>query len=111
MDYQLAKELKEAGFPQKFKCGSWYYSHDGEVMGYITRVLGNMDDVHEDDGDIVKPTLSELIDACGDEFIALSKLGDLWWCATDGSPVRMMGIKGQTPEEAVARLWLALNQK
>lgn len=81
MNYELAKKLKDAGFPQ-----------DG---------IGQFIDVK-----LASPTLSELIEACGDKFRGLSKRAN--WRAQD-----VMGIEefGDTPEEAVANLYLALNNK
>lgn len=82
MTYELAKELKEAGFPKK-----WCYR----------------------EGMIEIPTLSELIQACnpGVDFILDStRLTVLWY-----AECRRKGVgHGSTPEEAVAKLWLTLNR-
>jgi hypothetical protein len=104
--YELAKELKDAGFPHKHRyC-------NGAECGYMGICL--------DDGlntDVCIPTLSELIEACGDEFRSLHKLNEDKWRATctHGSHFEVyvldhVGI-GDTPEEAVAKLWLELNKK
>lgn len=55
----------------------------------------------------VVPTLSELIEACGKGFIYLAQNDDYseWKSCGDGLEERT----GKTPEEAVAKLWLALN--
>jgi len=96
--YELAKKLKDAGFPQR------------------ELTVGNHIDKY------YEPTLSELIKACGDDFDllrepfgnpednhfdvfyrAFSKRSDLW------SPIYVdVQGEGSTPEEAVAKLWLAL---
>jgi hypothetical protein len=60
------------------------------------------------------PTLSELIEACGEMFGSLVKsthFGATMWLAhsRNARPAKTEG--GSTPEEAVARLWLALNKK
>lgn len=64
------------------------------------------------------PSLSELIEAIGQDFIALARSdsGDEWKAMGspyNGSPIPV-GQKDSiaaTPEEAVANLWLTLNQK
>ncbi len=105
MDYKLAKELKEAGFPFPWE--------DGDGGKFIEH-----------------PTLSELIEACGEEFDCLERNTNLMatsegvvaWAAT-GSPIvqecpeckldvfQDRITMGKTPEEAVARLWLKLQKK
>lgn len=92
MTYELAKELKDAGFPQTGKGN--FYGGDGSALG------GTTIDV------VYKPTLSELIEACVD-FQSLIKRSSIEFEAR-GSDDRCLGL---TPEEAVARLWLALNKK
>lgn len=107
MTFELTKELKEAGFPMLLsnmgaeapRCGvgyqidgAWYY-------------------------DI---TLSELIEACETtfeekfHFHLLFSSGD-WYAQYDDANFNLPNPteqgKGSTPEEAVARLWLALNKK
>lgn len=91
MTYELAKWLSEAGWKPHI------YLYDE------TEEFGNA------------PTLTELIEACGDDFISLSlyipgrdknTADRMYWA--DSLNHSMGGI---TPEEAVARLWLALNKK
>ena len=68
---------------------------------------------------IKRPTLSELREACGSDGIFLWKYNNEW-CANDIDPSydcfaddyiddKFSPSKGGTPEEAVSRLWLALN--
>lgn len=95
--YELAKQLKDAGFPQlatyEGKGEHWAPSNKPDICYF--------------------PTLSELIEACGDEFSSLYRHGDLGsWQAT-GYKLKedvQYGKDGEgfTPEEAVAKLWLAL---
>ena len=98
MTYELAKELKDAGFPQGGK-GSCCYPKDALVVRLPDRAY--------------MPLLSELIDACGDGFSSLQRIqwetADVVWYAYDVS-TKDSG-KSSTPEEAVGRLWLALNKK
>lgn len=113
MTYELAKKLKDAGYPQK------------TVEHYATEELKVLR-IHFwfDDSELVypnnliyRPTLSELIEACGKYFSKLQKSQlKRTWTATwrhhmSVSKTKYRGISrtGKTPAEAVARLWLALN--
>lgn len=62
------------------------------------------------DGSVIAPTLSELIEACGDDFFDLTKTVKGWWSrgGVFGSVNKLMG---ETPEEAVVYLYLELNKK
>lgn len=103
MNYELCKKLKEAGFPQGSKQkatedGSVYYSPSLAMYG--------------DDGVLYSiPTLSELIGACGGnglfKLIKQNVSEDKVWYAGDETN-KYYGF-GKTPEESVAKLWLALN--
>ena len=94
MKYELAKELKDAGFPQAGD-GKWIVPPDQLVARKADRIY--------------VPTLSELIKACGDDFRSLERGQDeerkSYWLACKWDSVSW---DGTTPEEAVARLWLAL---
>jgi hypothetical protein len=106
MNEELAKELKDAGFPMRpldshnyndawrdpIPGGNWYYF----------------------------PTLEELIEACGDDINAVifSKPGKYWVGSAGKLADSIVGLygaeflsHGMNPTEAVARLWLALNKK
>lgn len=98
--YELAKNLKEAGYPQGYN--PKYDTGSGGAPG----------------SDIRTPTLSELIEACvQDDFrlIGCSILKRPFWIATSISSIeqgdKLYQGTASTPEEAVARLWLALNPK
>lgn len=82
MTYELALELKKAGFPQ---------DPDRPAEDWITM-----------------PTLSELIEACGDRFDNLRRIYDGSFAAES---IGKEPQGGDTPEEAVANLWLLLNKK
>lgn len=89
MDYNLAKQLEQAGFPRAI---TW------------------------DDGQEVYPTLEELIEACGEGFYELCRItDDEWYSRTfsfeERKAMRIDSKLYSTPAEAVARLWLALNKK
>src|SRR5262245_31268838 len=107
MDYQLAKKLKAAGFPQQgnsriyavFENGGWAKSKfeappDGFLGCYV-------------------PTLEELIEACADEFAELEKDKTGWYGIGGKDEDCGCNCKysepASTPAEAVARLWLTLH--
>ena len=96
--YELCKQLKEAGFKQSGNGGyTRDYSIDSQPLIYI-------------------PTLSELIEACGDDFTDLCRKENfetnskLVW-VSDFMDYTGRMIEGSTPEESVAKLWLELNKK
>lgn len=106
MDYELAKKLKEAGFPQaKWATPlntAWRFDRGNE---------GEM---------VFLPSISELMEACGDKFLSIEYVVDggldnkekLWWAVSRRSVVpEEYQVAGETPEEAVANLWLLLNKK
>lgn len=101
MDYQLAKELKNAGFPQK--------EHNG-FSGIIPVMNGAEKTSYY-------PSLSELIEACGGKNFGLcrnnARTEEKAWGAFDHCIYELAENfgDGSTPSEAVARLWLALNKK
>jgi hypothetical protein len=91
MDHALLKELRDAGCSLCFN-------------------QGDNDGIHI-------PTLSELIEACGEDFDYLMLMGrqrkERWCAHSHVQPVPegdYINGYGKTPEEAVARLWLALNR-
>jgi hypothetical protein len=89
--YDLAKELEGAGFPQAGK-GEWVGCPQNLVLRAADRVYA--------------PTLSELIKACGPSFSTLTH-GESWQ-ASNGWGISEFG---DSPEDAVARLWLAVNHR
>ncbi len=103
MNYELAKKLKDAGFSQEVPdwrsdpCYSFIDDNEGEVY--------------------YDPTLSELIEACGDNFWQLTRDDGVYkWVTYTHSPLPLSRENGfysggNTPEEAVANFWLELNKK
>jgi len=99
MNSTLAKQLKDSGFPQTRKVG---FYKDGVLLESLN-----------------DPTLEELIEACGDTFWGIRRhpLKRGWWRADiegfqaasidENEKVSRLG-EGQTPTEAVARLWLSI---
>lgn len=102
ISYDLAKKLKDAGYPIR-----------NDVNHFCPGCYCSPSDI--------LPTLSELIEACGDRFSSLGhfKEDNHWEAATffegfkEGWQDRLgEGVAtGSTPEEAVANLWLKLNHK
>jgi hypothetical protein len=98
MNYELAKQLKDAGFPQEPELEFARDIPFGEQVTY--------------------PTLSELIEACGYKIHGIHQdediRGEIIWFATLKHDYRKFisngpSREGKTPEEAVAKLWLALH--
>ena len=103
LSYELAKKLKEAGFSQ-------YGGNDGG--DFFDKEFENEYRFSDDKANrrfwIYNPDLSELIGACGDKFRKLEKGGDIWVAYSDNK----IWIGGnEIPEEAIAKLWLKLNEK
>ena len=95
MNYELAKKLEDAGFPHDW---SEFEKHDQVLLIKDWKIYGKG----------YSPTLSELIEACGEGVFILMKndnWADGWSAALNG-----MGAGGDTPEEAVANLWLKLQE-
>lgn len=110
MNYELCKQLKDAGFP---------------YISFQTMEIEGKTVMHSER----YPTLSELIGACGDGFTNLTFVtrkyignrnydnfpAKKWVCGWSTNGVNDLEDgweqEGNTPEEAVANLWLALNKK
>ena len=102
MNYELAKQLRDNGFPQE-----QVEVKDG-LPGYAQSIQNGNHHLDEG-GKVYEPTLSELIEACGEDFKKLFRYtleNEIWFECND-----ITTICGSTPEEAVANLWLALNNK
>lgn len=88
MNYELAKELKDAGFPN-------------------SRMRPHMD-VEGKWSMQDQPTLSELIEACKVTIeLTNATMDGTWLAKSEGDKYRKYG---STPSEAVAHLYLALNK-
>ena len=101
IDYNLAKQLSDTGFPQNLG-GGQMISVSGGLAPF--------------EGDFYVPTLSELIESCWTDShnFTLQTTNDSkkWGACTDwGNGYDDDWEYGETPEEAVAKLWLALHEK
>lgn len=113
LNYELAKRLKEAGFPWKKK-----FFIEGEVCDCV--FMAGEEKVHSLINKCgYRPTLEELIEACGEKFKRLERVdGGQWFAYTfDLNHEHLDSFQGNnfqignTPGEAVANLWLELNKK
>ena len=91
MDYELAKSLMDAGFPQIGK---------GSLIGPLDKLVWRSGDR------VYAPTLEELIAACGENFSSLKKQDDGWLAYANYD----QSYFAETPVEAVVHLWLALQK-
>lgn len=90
MNYELAKQLKDVGFRQYLTVHDHIVCAGNELVHY--------------------PTLSELIEACGNVVLQVNP--DLSVAHQKTEPgYEPTYFRGNTPEESVAKLWLALNDK
>ena len=105
MNYELAKKLKDVGFSQELTDPSSYYGANGKSYGWSE---GEDKPYNNDYAKI--PTLSELIEACGDGHFSLKRTGRLWVTEMGYGIEKPPEIaSGSTPEEAVANLWIQLH--
>ena len=103
ISYKLAKELKDAGFPQVFPQNDEMEIHDAVAISRIREKY---------DKGVYFPVLSELIEACGDELGGIKRKRGGGWEAIPNDWTGGIRLQtGSTPEEAVARLYIALNKK
>ncbi|MES2224162.1 MAG: hypothetical protein V4469_04495 [Patescibacteria group bacterium] len=100
MNYEIALKLKEAGFPIKqWNCRMNEHWHDTQY-----RPCSHCEPII--------PTLSELIEACGDKFCSLTYCNGYKYASSysDDGFENPYICNGETGEEAVANLWIELNK-
>ena len=117
MNYKLAKQLKDAGFPQNT---IWVWTKDGSMNVEPKRYCMNIEEEREEVFNlqnsfiVADPTLSELIDACENElYFRLDSYMDEWRARISGNKNEKdihIECLGKTTKEAVAKLWLRLNK-
>ncbi len=107
MDYSLLEKLKNKGFKKEHifdeKTSSYclncpYYEDYQPYVGEQRNSIEGM----------CTPTLEELIEVCGDGYFHLHREGDIWRAKT--YPLDW-ATGSSTASEAVANLWLALQDK
>ena len=97
MDYELAKKLKDSGFPMGMTDHELCVYQQAEIFDGVAYHV---------------PSLPELIDACENGYLSIVRVkeGD-WRCFTENpNGLPKLGGEGSTPEEAVANLYLELNK-
>lgn len=111
MRYDLALELKNAGFPQR-QMGGNHVLPSGEILPYIQANTAYI------------PTLEELIEECGEDFYSLRTADGKKWVAHPKKMLEALAVFATSPNkswswnaaigdssaEAVAKLWLALKK-
>ncbi len=108
MEYELAKELKDAGFPQFDTQFAWADVNIGG-KNWEKRIVPN--NFQADIEFVAAPTLPELIDACGDRFFCLQKKETV-----DGGHWLALGSDnygaqtGKTCKVAVAKLYIEIKE-
>lgn len=109
INYELAKQLKGAGYPMPTRwgtvlenctCGSTEYLGENKVHAAGSDCL------------LMAPTLEELIAAVGKDFALLEQVTpELWVADYHDENLDCHTIEGRTPSEAVAKLWLFIHHK
>jgi hypothetical protein len=108
MNYELAKQLKDAGFPQRLAIGDKYSLDDARIPKQSFVVENLSEDAKTwADARTKIPTLEELIEACGSGLYILQRnTNGTWRCV--GAIAAGPQSDFPTPDEAVAHLYLAL---
>jgi len=114
MDYKLAKQLKDAGFSQHGKGKNAAVGKPIKIT-FVTKDKKKIripaTTAYKPPRYAYAPTLSELIEACGENFWGMN-----WWKNASEEKMWSAGNPthqghGKSPEEAVANLYLKLNEK
>ena len=125
MNYDLAKKLKDAGFPQVAVLGTYFLTGREEEIYIDANLEGG---TWNEAGWVRCPTLRELIATCmsfpegfisltapsikceGDEFGVTCGWVAVGYKQVGDSGSEKIEIIAISPEEAVANLWMALNK-
>jgi hypothetical protein len=116
LPFELARELKSAGFTQSTSADAVYAltehlrirrEHALQMWYGSKRKAGLPLELEEDA--VYTPTLSDLVTACGKPLqLGCNDAGD--WKASAPVPDRQLIGEGETAEEALARLWIAMQR-
>lgn len=118
MNYELALKLKDAGFPQMGDGFALVVDNPApfedevdatvSVIPWCQYVLCPSETYGPT---IYSPTLSELIEACGEGDFQLRRT-KMWHAVIQKGDMPSHDWQhGESPEEAVSMLWLSLNKK
>jgi hypothetical protein len=114
MNRELAKELKSAGFPNRFfQVGHKFYpsenssrwSEEARRDGVAVTPYELQNHSRDIEEGYYCPTLPDLIEACGEHFARLYVEAAIWTAESDAPRVV---VRARSAEEAVAKLWLDL---
>lgn len=101
MNDELVKELNEAGYPLQYSA----------ARHALQKKIGTEWEDSKDAG-LIAPTLSELIEACGEGFHELHRHEKHFSAHHYPADMELQFYTyGESAEISVARLWLALNKK
>ncbi len=105
--YKLAKQLKDAGFSQEDVDKAWWKGGKSWTSGIIAAIAVSEEKAYK------IPTLSELIEECGDKFLLVRRnvFNDTWYATALSEKVfgKVPQAKNcRTPEIAVTKLLLEL---
>jgi hypothetical protein len=117
MTRDFAKELKMAGFPlPPYRAGHRFFPLETDTRWTdfarshgVTITRHELENRQPDIADgYYCPSLADMLEACGDRFGRLYIMTNIWFAeSADRETVSI----GDSPEEAVGKLWLTLNGK
>ena len=116
MTRDLARELKTAGFPLgAYRVGHVFYPPEcgGEWSEHsrrhgVTITPYDLDEHMQDIRDgYYCPDVADLIEACGERFVRLWVSTSIWTAESDEPSLL---ARGDSAEEAMAKLWLMLHR-
>jgi hypothetical protein len=116
ISFELARELKAAGFTQSTSLHAVYALNDhlrirrqdALKMWYGSKGKAGLELKLEDDA-LYTPTLSDLVTACGKRLQLSSDEVGNWKASAPVSGRELVG-EGETADESLARLWLLMQQ-
>jgi hypothetical protein len=114
---ELVEELKAAGFPMgPYRSGRRYFPPNDDNSwrpgahrhGVVLHTLDLRDREREFERGCFCPNVAELIEACGRQFGRLYAIASDWIAESADERTSCLG---KSPDEALGRLWLALNKR
>lgn len=119
MNYELAKKLQEAGFPQHIRLGSIFTLETSEEIiarpNVEDRTFASDVEGPAEDWRLLRPQTHEVIEACGSRFRHLSRYETtregVSWKASGVDQGENVMVDSLTPLGAAAGLWFALNKQ
>jgi hypothetical protein len=113
ISFELAQELKAAGFTQSISLYAVYAlsehlrirRQDALQMWYGSKRKAGLALELEEEA-VYAPTLSDLVTACGKRLQACDEAGN-WKASAPVSDRQLVG-EGETADESLARLWLLM---